>query len=61
MELDQTPQLPPWDDGLQFAQEAITPRLLMMSLKTNAGKGHLAHGNTRSVIESNHKRFTKIG
>ena len=45
MGLDQAAQFPPWDDDLHLAQKAFTPRLLMVSLKTNAGKGHLTHGN----------------
>ena len=45
MRLDQAAQLPPRDDSLHLAQKALTPRLLMVSLKTDAGKGHLTHGN----------------
>jgi len=45
MGLDQAAQFPPRDDSLHLAQKALTPRLLMVSLKTNAGKGHLTHGN----------------
>jgi hypothetical protein len=43
--LDQAAQFPPRDDGLHLAPKAFTPCLLMVSLKTNAGKGHLTHGN----------------
>ena len=45
MGFNQAAQFPPWDDGLHLAQKAFTPRLLMVSLKTNASKGHLTHGN----------------
>jgi hypothetical protein len=45
MVLDQTAQIPPRDDGFYLAQEALAPRLLMVSLKTNAVKGHLTHGD----------------
>lgn len=47
MRLDQAAQLPPRDDSLHLAQKALTPRLLMVSLKTDAGKGHLTHGSPR--------------
>jgi hypothetical protein len=45
MGFNQAAQSPPRDDGLHLAQKAFTPCLLMVSLKTNAGKGHLTHGN----------------
>ena len=45
MGFNQAAQFPPRDDGLHLAQKAFTPRLLMVSLKPNAGKGHLTHGN----------------
>lgn len=43
--LDQSPTFPSRDDGLHLAQKALTPRLLMVSMKTNAGKGYLTHDN----------------
>ncbi len=45
MGLDQTAQLPPRDDSVHLAQEALASRLLVMGPKTDAVKGHLAHGN----------------
>ena len=45
MGFNQAAQFPPRDDGLHLAQKAFSPRLLMVSLKTNASKGHLTHGN----------------
>ncbi len=45
MGFDQAAQLTPWDHGLHLAEEALTPRLLMMSLKTDACECQLAHGN----------------
>ncbi len=45
MGLDQAAKFPPGNDGIHLAQKALTPRLLMVSLKTYAGKGHLTHGN----------------
>jgi len=45
MGFNQAAQFPPGDDGFHLAQKAFTSRLLMVSLKTNAGKGHLTHGN----------------
>ena len=45
MGFNQAAKFPPRDDGFHLAQKAFTPRLLMVSLKTNAGKGHLTHGN----------------
>ena len=45
MGLDQAAQLPPRDDSVHLAQEVLTLRLLVVGLKTYAGKCHLAHGN----------------
>jgi hypothetical protein len=45
MGIDQAAKLPPRDDGIHFGLKELTPRLLMVSLKTYAGKGHLTHGN----------------
>ncbi len=45
MGLDQTAQLPSRDDSVHLTQEELAPRLLVMGLKTDAVKGHLAHGN----------------
>ena len=45
MGLDQTAQLPPRDDSAHLAQEALTLRLLVVSLKANDGKGHLTQGD----------------
>lgn len=44
MGFNQAAKFPPRDDGFHLAQKAITPRLLMVSLKTNAGKGNLTNG-----------------
>jgi hypothetical protein len=45
MGLDQAAQRPPRDDSVHLAQEALTPRLLAMGLKTDAVKDQLTHGN----------------
>ncbi len=45
MGLDKAAKLSPWDHGLHLAEEALTLRLLMMSLKTDACECHLAHVN----------------
>lgn len=41
----QAAKFPSLDDGIHLAQKALTPRLLIVSLKTYAGKGHLTHGH----------------
>lgn len=43
MGLDQAGELPRRDDGHHLAQDALTLRLIMMSVKTDASESHLTH------------------